>query len=214
MAREFEWSLLTVPDAMAMVRGQLGFSWGELARRLETLGDDEFTWRPAAGALSVVPRGEVAPGRRGIGAGDWVVEWPADATGAELGGPEAGTRTIAWLVAHLTEVFAERWDWTFGGHRLRREHLTYQRERTPAVAQLVHWVDRWQEGVDAMDPTRVYDVGVSTATQVDASAPFGHLVLHLNRELVHHGAEICTLQDLYRSTATAAAVTATQERGR
>lgn len=157
MAREFEWSLLTVPDAMAMVRGQLGFSWGELARRLETLGDDEFTWRPAAGALSVVPRGEVAPGRRGIGAGDWVVEWPADATGAELGGPEAGTRTIAWLVAHLTEVFAERWDWTFGGHRLRREHLTYQRERTPAVAQLVHWVDRWQEGVDAMDPTRVYE---------------------------------------------------------
>jgi hypothetical protein len=25
------------------------------------------------------------------------------------------------------------------------------------------------------------------------------LVLHVNRELIHHGSEICTLTDLYRS---------------
>ncbi|MDF2847819.1 MAG: DinB family protein, partial [Oerskovia sp.] len=28
---------------------------------------------------------------------------------------------------------------------------------------------------------------------------FGHLVLHMNRELIHHGAEIMVLQDLYRA---------------
>lgn len=200
MAREFEWSLLSVPDAMAMVRGQLGYSWAELARRLDTLEDDEFTWQPAPGALSVVARADVTAGVRGVGSGDWVAQWPPDVTGGGLGEPGAGTRTIAWLVAHLTEVFAERWDWTFGGHRLRRDDLTFHRARTPAVAQLVHWVDLWQAGVDAMDPGRVVEVGVSTATEIDAAAPFGHLVLHLNRELVHHGAEICTLQDLYRST--------------
>jgi hypothetical protein len=199
MAREFDWSLLTVPDAMAMVRGQLGFSWAQLSPRLETLSDDEFTWRPAPGALSVVRREEVATGARGVGAGEYVVEWPPEATDAALGPPGAGTRTIAWLVAHLTEVFAERSDWTFGEHRLDRDDLTYHRDRAPAVSQLVHWVDTWQAGVDAMDPARVYEVGVSTATEVDASAPFGHLVLHLNRELVHHGAEICTLQDLHRA---------------
>jgi hypothetical protein len=29
------------------------------------------------------------------------------------------------------------------------------------------------------------------------------LVLHLNREAIHHGAEICLLRDLYRTTGAA-----------
>ena len=29
------------------------------------------------------------------------------------------------------------------------------------------------------------------------SAGGGDLVLHINRELIHHGAEICLLRDLY-----------------
>ena len=48
---------------------------------------------------------------RTFGVGEWVVEWPA-------GPDEPGPRTIAWLVAHLTEVLTERYDWTFGEHRL------------------------------------------------------------------------------------------------
>jgi hypothetical protein len=28
------------------------------------------------------------------------------------------------------------------------------------------------------------------------------LVLHINREALHHGAEICLLRDLYRATRT------------
>jgi hypothetical protein len=105
-------------------------------------------------------------------------------------------------VAHLTEVFAERWDWTFGRHRLRRDDMTFHRDRAAAVSQLEHWVEAWQADIDAMDPARVFEVGVSTATEIDAAAPFGHLVLHLNRELIHHGAEICTLQDLCRAGST------------
>ena len=30
-----------------------------------------------------------------------------------------------------------------------------------------------------------------------AEAPLSDLVLHINRELIHHGAEICLLRDLY-----------------
>lgn len=199
MARTFDWSVLTVPDAMAMARGQLGYAWSELSPRLQTVDDDDFGWRPTSTALSVVPRDDVAPGARGVGAGEWVVEWPPDPTGGGLGPPGSGTRTIAWLVAHLTEVFAERWDWTFGGHRLRRDDMTFHRDRVAAVRQLEHWVEAWQADVDAMDPGRVFEAGVSTATEIDAAAPFGHLILHLNRELIHHGAEICTLQDLRRA---------------
>ncbi len=39
----------------------------------------------------------------------------------------------------------------------------------------------------------------SQATEIDARAPFAQLVLHINRELIHHGSEICTLTDLYRA---------------
>jgi len=32
-----------------------------------------------------------------------------------------------------------------------------------------------------------------------AAYPLAALALHLNRELIHHGAEICLLRDLYRA---------------
>ena len=32
-----------------------------------------------------------------------------------------------------------------------------------------------------------------------AQAPMAALVLHINRETIHHGAEICLLRDLYRN---------------
>ena len=30
--------------------------------------------------------------------------------------------------------------------------------------------------------------------------PFAGLILHINREVIHHGAEIAPLRDLYRAT--------------
>ena len=33
-----------------------------------------------------------------------------------------------------------------------------------------------------------------------AAYPFAALVLHINREVIHHGAEICLLRDLYLRT--------------
>jgi hypothetical protein len=66
-----------------------------------------------------------------------------------------------------------------------------------AVAWLTHWVDAWQESIAALDEEQVMTVGLSQATELDAGEPFGHVVLRLNRELIHHGSEIMTLQDLY-----------------
>src|SRR4051812_40864421 len=93
------------PSARAIGLGQLEFSWAELDERLATVTQEEFSWEPAPGALRVVPRGQERTSRT-VGVGGWVQEWPA-------GSDETGTRTIAWLVAHLTEVFFERWEWTF-----------------------------------------------------------------------------------------------------
>jgi len=190
-SEEFDWSLLGRQNALAMVRGQLEFSWLELRDRLRAMTQEEFAWEPGPGALRVVRRGEERSPRT-LGTGEWVAEWP--------GVPDSpAPRTAAWLVAHLTEVFLERWDWTFGEHRLRRDDLEVLGEVGPAVDQLARWVDAWRAGVAALDEEQVMTVGLSQATEVDAGAPFGHLVLHVNRELVHHGAEILVLQDLHRA---------------
>jgi len=188
---ELDWSLFEVPTAMAMVRSQLGFSWLVLAERLATLTQDDLDWEPGPNALRVVRRGEQRSPRV-VGAGDWVAEWPA-------GDDSPQPRTIAWLVAHLTEAFFERWEWTFGEHRRRRDAVELSGEVGPAVAGLVDQVTRWRAAVDALEDDAAFTVGLSQATEIDQRAPFGHLVLHMNRELIHHGAEITVLQDLHRA---------------
>ncbi|GED09401.1 DinB family protein [Cellulosimicrobium cellulans] len=188
---EFDWSILTVPTALAVVRGQLGFSWLEVAERLATLTQAELEWEPGPDSLRVVRRGtERTP--RTLGVGDWVMEWPE---GADSSQP----RTIGWLVAHLTEAFFERWEWTFGPHERRRDAVAFSGEVGAAVAGLRREVDRWRAGVDALPDEGAFTVGLSQATEIDAQAPFVHLVAHMNRELIHHGAEIMVLQDLYRA---------------
>ena len=186
---DFDWSMLSMRDPMAMVRGQLEFSWLMLRGRLDGLTDDEYGWEPAPGALSVRRRPDARTSRV-LGTGDWVAEWPA--------GPDSrGPRTIAWLIAHLTEAFFERWEWTFGSHQRRRDDLDLPGVRSEAVAELTRWVNAWRRGIAALPPAEVMTVGLSTASDIDTAAPFGHLVLHMNRELIHHGSEIVVLQDLY-----------------
>ncbi|GAB2678990.1 DinB family protein [Thalassiella azotivora] len=189
---DFDWSILEQRSLVAMLRGQLGFSWWDLDRRLDGLTDDELRWEPAPGACGVRPRGQ-SPSPRPAGQGTHQLDYGYDS----VEGPPP-LRTIGWLVAHLTEVFTERWDWTFGEHRLRVDDLTFHTEAAPAVAGLREAVTRWRDRVDALTEEQALTVGLSRATEIDAAAPFGHLVLHLNRELIHHGAEIMVLRDLYR----------------
>ncbi len=190
---EVDWTLFEVPTALAMVRGQLAFSWTVLAQRLATLTQEDLDWEPGPNALRVVRRGEQRSPRV-VGAGEWVAEWPE-------GEDSPQPRTIGWLVAHLTEGYFERWEWTFGEHRRRRDAVEPSGEVGPAVEGLVAQVTRWRAAVDALDDDAVFTVGLSQAEEVDRIAPFGHLVLHMNRELIHHGAEIMVLQDLHRAAA-------------
>ena len=192
---EFDWDVLTRPDVASPLAGQLGFSWLDLHEHLQDLPDDEYLWKPAPWALSIVPR--TSTSRRSAGAGEWVVEWPD-------GPDDPGPRTIAWLVAHLIEVFAERWEWTFGGHARRRDDLVLAHPTAEAgVAALAEAVGAWREGIAGLTTDELWTVGRSQATPVDQQAPFAHLVLHLNRELIHRGAEITVLRDLHRASAAA-----------
>lgn len=193
MPEGFDWELLQRPSAMAMVRGQLEFSWMVLSGRLAQVTDEQYFWQPSEEALTVVRR-HARRGMRVLGAGDWVAQWPDE--------PDNRTpRTIAWLIAHLTELFFERWEWTFGGHRQGRDEITLHGTAREAVAWLAHWVDLWREQVGELDESQLMTVGLCQASELDAAAPFGHVALQLNRELIHHGSEIMALQDLHGAAA-------------
>ena len=67
-----------------------------------------------------------------------------------------------------------------------------------ALAWVADGYHRWIDGVRALTPQRLAEPAGPT------EAPFGHapmsgLVLHVNREVIHHGAEVCLLRDLYRA---------------
>jgi hypothetical protein len=193
MPEAFDWELLQRPSAMAMVRGQLEFSWMVLSRRLAQVTDEQYFWQPSDEALTVVRR-HARRGMRVLGAGDWVAQWPDE--------PDDRTpRTIAWLIAHLTELFFERWEWTFGEHRRGRDEITLHGTAREAVAWLTHWVDSWRESIAGLADDQVMTVGLCQANELDAVAPFGHVALQLNRELIHHGSEIMALQDLHGAAA-------------
>jgi len=101
------------------------------------------------------------------------------------------------LIAHLTEAFFERYEHTFGSHTRSRDDVELATNAADAVAALTAQVDAWQEAIAALDEDEVMTVGLSQATEIDKASPFGHLVLHMNRELIAHGAEILVLRNLY-----------------
>ena len=187
--------MTTALDWTAQLHDQLDFHYRRILRpRLEGMTDGEYLWEPAPGAWSIRPRGSGAsPAPIGVGA------WERDDAPDE---PDpAPVTTIAWRLAHLTvEVLAMRIASHFHGPPADYASWEYAATADDAVAQLDTAYDAWAAGVLALD-----EVGLTRqcgeAEGPFAAEPLAALVLHINREMIHHGAEICLLRDLYlRST--------------
>jgi len=176
------------------LRDQLDFHYRQQVRpRLEGLTDEEYFWEPAPGAWSVRPRAE-ATGSHTAGAGDLVMEyaWPEP-------DPQPVT-TIAWRLAHvIVGCLAARTASHFDGPPGDYRTWTYASTADGALAQLDAGYDAWSAGVAGLGGEGLARP-VGPAEGPWAESPYADLVLHINRELIHHGAEICLLRDLYRAT--------------
>jgi DinB superfamily len=170
---------------------QLDRQWrGRFRPRCEGLTDAEYFWEPVASAWSIRPRGH---GRAAIaaGGGDFVIDF-AD--------PEpipVPVTTIAWRLAHLiTGVFGSRVGDHFGGPPMDYYAFHYAGTAARALAQLDEVYAAWLAGVQSLG-----DAGLARpcgpAEGPFAESPMATLVLHVNREALHHGAEIALLRDLY-----------------
>ncbi len=85
----------------------------------------------------------------------------------------------------------------FGREPIDYQSATYAGDAATALAFLDEEHARWVAGVEAMDPEDLAKP-VGPAEGPFAEHPYAELILHINREAIHHGAEILLLRDLYR----------------
>jgi hypothetical protein len=173
------------------LREQLDFHYREMFRpRLEGLTDEEYFWEPVPGCWSVRPRA-AATTSEAAGGGDLVLdyEWPEPTP--------APVTTIAWRLGHvIRSCLALRTASHFKGPPADHETWVFAATADEALAQLDAAYDAWSAGVESLGEEGLARP-VGEAEGPWAESPYADLVLHINRELIHHGAEICLLRDLY-----------------
>jgi hypothetical protein len=110
----------------------------------------------------------------------------------------APVTTIAWRLAHIiVGLFAMRNASHFGGPPADYATFEYAATADEALAQLDAGYAAWIEGVRGLGDEGLRRP-VGPAEGEWASASYAVLVLHINREVLHHGAEILLLRDLHR----------------
>ncbi|HET7739119.1 MAG TPA: DinB family protein [Mycobacterium sp.] len=160
---------------------QLDFHWqGALRPRLEGLTDDEYFFEPVPDCWTVHPDGGI----------DFAYPPPQ---------PEPFT-TIAWRMAHIIiGVFAARTHSHFGGPPADYQTWDYATDADTALRQLDAAYAGWITGVRGLDEADLAKP-CGPAEGPYADEPMITLVLHINREAIHHGAEIACIRDLYAHT--------------
>jgi hypothetical protein len=160
------------------------YVWDRLTSRLTGLTDEEYFWEPVAGCWSLRQNDQ---GR-----------WQLDGGGG--GGPApdpAPVTTIAWRVGHLGGMavggFADR---LFGEGTLTVEQLDFPPHAAAVPGFLDEHYRNWRAGLAALTP------GEWTSALGPAWGPYAEsnkvdLALHVLDEIIHHGAEVGLLRDLY-----------------
>ncbi|MEO3760940.1 DinB family protein [Mycobacterium sp. B14F4] len=169
---------MTTTDLLAE---QLDYHWTNFLRpRLDGLTDDEYFWQPVPNCWTVHPDGAV----------DFVYPEPD---------PPPFT-TIAWRLAHvIVGVLAVRNHHHFGAPEAGYETWRYATDAATALGQLDEQYRTWIDGVRGMSDEDL-DRPCGPAEGPYADYPMAALVLHINREMIHHGAEIACIRDLYAHT--------------
>lgn len=172
---------------------QLDWHWTAQARpRLDGLTDTEYLWEPVP-SWSVRPRGS-SPSPVQHGSGPTTVDFTFPAPR-----PEPFT-TIAWRLAHVTVgVLAMRNASHFGGPPADYETWPYAATADVALDQLDVAYATWIAGVQGLDEDGLARP-CGPAEGPYSALPMATLVLHINREVIHHLAEVALLRDLYTHT--------------
>ncbi|MEV4263879.1 DinB family protein [Kribbella sp. NPDC049584] len=176
-------------DWNAEVVDQIDTHWRERLRpRLDGLTNDEYFWQPVPNCWTLSRRGEsTAP--ISFGSGEFTMDYaepPHD--------PEPVT-TIAWRLAHLIGGYASTNGQRFGRPPTTVSTFEYAGTAEEALDQLDVQYNHWLTGVRNLGTSGLAEP--QGEPPAFAHAPVAKLLLYSNVELIHHGAEISLLRDLY-----------------
>ncbi|WP_243866374.1 DinB family protein [Actinophytocola oryzae] len=162
---------------------QIEFYWSyHLLPRLKGLTDEEYFWEPVPNCWSI----------RQVD-GTWKIDWAWPTP------DPAPVTTIAWRLAHLgVQTFGIRWSTHFGDGSLTLDTVKWPSTARDAVTELSRYYHLWVTAIQGMDEASLARP-VGPQEHQWGNEPFAGLAFHLNREFVHHGAEVCLLRDLYRA---------------
>ncbi len=174
---------------------QLGFQWDNVLRpRLATLSDEAFHWEPVADMWGIRRRADV---RSALpqGAGDVVMDYDLD--------PPSPTpmTTIAWRLGHIAVVYGERAANHFGEGGVTHGTTDWPLDVAGMLALIDRGHDQWVAGVAGLGPDGLARP-CGPAEGPYAAEPLANLVLHINREVLHHGAEVALMMDLFAHRST------------
>lgn len=181
---------MTEDNALGRIKQDLldlaGFAYRRLRGRLEGLTDEEYLWEPAPGCWSVRPAGDGT--FRSDGSGPAPVDPPP-------------LTTIAWRLSHIIDILAGERNATWLG---ATPLPGLDRAGDPgtagaAIDQLDQAYQLFAAHVAAADAATL-TVALGPIAGPFADSTRAAFVLHELDELIHHGAEVATLRDLYRAT--------------
>lgn len=165
-------------DLITQLADQLDWHWsGQLRPRLDGLTDDEYFWQPVPDCWTIHSDGAI----------DFAYPPPEPAP----------FTTIAWRLAHvIVGVFAMRNHSHFDGPPADYQSWRYATNAATALQQLDETYATWIAGVRSLS---IDDLNrpCGPAEGPYADYALSELVLHINREAIHHGAEIACVRDLY-----------------
>lgn len=184
-------------DRVGLLTDQLATSVEFSRARFAGLTDDEYFWEPARPSWSLRRRGEQVTGRA-FGPGEWLLDRDRDPE------PEP-VSTIAWRLNHLVEMYASRWEWTFGARATDPQDLVdFSPSAEVTLDRLWQQTDRWLKDVPGLTDEQLDVPGYGQYPWgLDPQLPFVGILWWMNREFIHHAAEIALLRDLHRAKGAA-----------
>lgn len=169
-------------DWNAEIRAQIEVHWArQLRPRLDGMTEAEYLWEPVEGMWSVrsAEGGFVA---------DFTIPPPEPAP----------VTTIAWRLGHLVFLLESGLQ-RFGGPTVHFASYRYPETPERALDRLDGAYGAWICGVEELG---LGGLAAPAGPPGDMFAEWSTLavVLHTQRELIHHGAEIALLRDLFRTS--------------
>jgi hypothetical protein len=166
------------------------YVWRRTRDRTAGLGDTEYLWEPVPGMWTVRERD-----------GRWVADH------AEPDPVPAPVTTIAWRMWHIADCLSSYVAPHFGDWPLPGGFRDWVGGAEPARAAMETAYTVFRERLTGLGEEGLRrEMGPAWGRY--QHEPWAALVIHAMDEVVHHGAEIGLLRDLYRTTAGATAVTA------